>query len=209
MIDSLFGSRTRVKLLHLFLNNPGRSFYVREITRIIDEQINSVRRELSNMLSIGIIRSQTSENKLYYEANTNYQFYKPLCQIFSNNEINRTTEDLNDIDIQGFDSELDSIITRIPGLKVAIVSGAFLNETSSDLDLLLCGQINVNSAKKLIAQLEKKLGGDIRYTMMTYDDFYYRLSVRDTFITTVLANKYRVLVDTENILGQNSRRTNV
>ena len=46
MIDTLFGSKTRVKLLYLFLNNPGRAFYVREITRRVDEQINSVRREL-------------------------------------------------------------------------------------------------------------------------------------------------------------------
>ena len=49
MIDSLFGSKTRVKLLHLFLNNPGKAFYVREITRLVDEQINSVRRELANI----------------------------------------------------------------------------------------------------------------------------------------------------------------
>src|ERR1700756_77628 len=69
MIDALFGSKTRVKLLHLFMNNPGASFYVREITRLVDEQINSVRRELSNMLSIGIITSDTSDNKLYYEVN--------------------------------------------------------------------------------------------------------------------------------------------
>jgi predicted transcriptional regulator len=55
MIDALFGSKTRVKLLHLFLNNPGQSFFVREITRKIDEQINSVRRELANMIQVGII----------------------------------------------------------------------------------------------------------------------------------------------------------
>ena len=60
MIDALFGSKTRVKLLHLFMNNPGRSFYVREITRLIDEQINSVRRELANMLQIGVIISDSS-----------------------------------------------------------------------------------------------------------------------------------------------------
>ena len=47
MIDQLFGSKTRVKLLELFYSNPNRSFYVREITRKIDEQINSVRRELA------------------------------------------------------------------------------------------------------------------------------------------------------------------
>ena len=72
MIDALFGSKTRVKLLHLFLNNPGRAFYVREITRKIDEQINSVRRELANMLSIGIIKSENSNNRLYYEVSQDY-----------------------------------------------------------------------------------------------------------------------------------------
>jgi DNA-binding transcriptional ArsR family regulator len=63
MIDALFGSKTRVKLLHLFLNHPGQSFYVREITRVIDEQINSVRRELSNMLEVGVITSDSADKQ--------------------------------------------------------------------------------------------------------------------------------------------------
>ena len=83
MIDALFGSKTRVKLLHLFLSNPGKSFYVREITRLIDEQINSVRRELANMLSVGIILSDSADNKLYYAANQQYEHFSPLRQIFS------------------------------------------------------------------------------------------------------------------------------
>ena len=83
MIDKLFGSKTRVKLLHLFLNNPGTPYYVREITRLVDEQINSVRRELSNMLSIGIITSDNSDNKLYYEVNQRYELYVALRAIFA------------------------------------------------------------------------------------------------------------------------------
>src|ERR1700739_743086 len=82
MIEQLFGSKTRVKLLQLFYSNPNRSFYVREITRKIDEQINSVRRELSNLLSIGIITSDNTNNKLYYEVNQKYEYYEPLQQIF-------------------------------------------------------------------------------------------------------------------------------
>src|ERR1700749_454701 len=82
MIEQLFGSKTRVKLLQLFYSNPNRAFYVREITRKIDEQINSVRRELSNLLSIGIITSDATQNRLYYEVNQEYQYYKPLAQIF-------------------------------------------------------------------------------------------------------------------------------
>src|SRR3954469_19698913 len=82
MIEQLFGSKTRVKLLQLFYSNPNRAFYVREITRKIDEQINSVRRELSNLLSIGIITSGPTQNRLYYEVNQDYKFYKPLGMIF-------------------------------------------------------------------------------------------------------------------------------
>src|ERR1700750_1425673 len=82
MVEQLFGSKTRVKLLQLFYSNPNRSFYVREITRKIDEQINSVRRELSNLLSIGIIKSNADNNRLYYEVDQEYEYYQPLAMIF-------------------------------------------------------------------------------------------------------------------------------
>ncbi len=78
MIEQLFGSKTRVKLLQLFYSNPNRSFFVREITRKIDEQINSVRRELSNLLNVGIITSETNNNKLYYEVNQKFEYYSTL-----------------------------------------------------------------------------------------------------------------------------------
>jgi len=67
-LEKLFGSKTRAKLLNLFFENSSKSYYVREITRVIDEQINSVRRELLNLDSIGIIKSETFDNKVYYSA---------------------------------------------------------------------------------------------------------------------------------------------
>ena len=63
-IEKLFGSKTRAKLLELFFSNVNKSYYVREITRVIDEQINSVRRELINLESIGVIKSETYDNKV-------------------------------------------------------------------------------------------------------------------------------------------------
>lgn len=83
MIEQLFGSKTRVKLLKLFYSNPNRSYYVREITRTVEEQINSVRRELSNLLSLGIITSDSSNNRLYYEVNQKFEHYGPLQAIFA------------------------------------------------------------------------------------------------------------------------------
>ena len=94
MIDALFGSKTRVKLLHLFLNHPGQSFYVREITRLIDEQINSVRRELANMLEVGVITSDSADNKLYYKVDQRYEFYSALRAIFANEPLDATKPSL-------------------------------------------------------------------------------------------------------------------
>ena len=77
-IEKLFGSKTRAKLLQLFFENPERSFYVREITRVIEEQINSVRRELINLESIAIIKNETFDNKIYYSANSKHPYYRAI-----------------------------------------------------------------------------------------------------------------------------------
>src|ERR1700743_3199076 len=91
MVDQLFGSKTRVKLLRLFYGNPNRSFYVREITRKIDEQINSVRRELANLLNIGIIVSDNTNNRLSYEVNQRYDYYAALLAIFGDGTVTQPT----------------------------------------------------------------------------------------------------------------------
>ena len=60
-LEKLFGSKTRAKLLALFFENPDKSYYVREITRVIEEQINSVRRELTNLNALGLVKIEKYE----------------------------------------------------------------------------------------------------------------------------------------------------
>jgi hypothetical protein len=201
MIDALFGSKTRVKLLHLFLNNPGQSFYVREITRKIDEQINSVRRELSNMLEVGIITSDSADNKLYYQVNQRYDYYVPLRAIFGDN-----AEEIHIVPTvaDSPSEEYNTAIKAIGGLRLALFAGVLVRGSSSQVDVLLVGTLpvaKVNAAMKLI---EKGEGRDINYSVLSYDEFYYRLSVRDRFITEITNGKYTVVVDKDNVLtGQN------
>jgi len=199
MIDALFGSKTRVKLLHLFLNNPGQSFYVREITRKIDEQINSVRRELSNMLEVGIITSDSSDNKLYYQVNQRYDYYVPLRAIFAdtNAEKNSVSIELNS------DSNLDyrSMIQSVPGFNIVIFSGVLVKGSKSSVDILFVGNVASPKVKSIVSHIEKTEGRDINYTVLPYEEFYYRLSVRDRFITEILNSKHTVIVDKDKILG--------
>jgi hypothetical protein len=201
MIDALFGSKTRVKLLHLFLNNPGQSFFVREITRKIDEQINSVRRELSNMLEVGIITSDSSDNKLYYQVNQRYDYYVPLRAIFGDgdddNKIVVAPESV-DLLVEKYGPELRDI----SGLRLAIFSGVLVKGSNTSVDLLLVGNIASSKTKALIAHIEKSEGREINYSVLSYDDFYYRLSVRDRFITEIINGKHKVIVDTDNVVNK-------
>jgi len=200
MIDKLFGSKTRVKLLHLFMNHPGQSFYVREITRLIDEQINSVRRELSNMLEVGIITSDTADNKLYYQANQRYEFYKPLRAIFAG-EVMDTEEKSAEEKATVNQNEVD-IITAIPSLRLAIFSGILVKGSTSPVDVIIVGNVSLAKVKAAIGMIEKLEGRELNYAVLPYDEFYYRMSVRDKFITEVLASKHSVAVDKDNILNE-------
>jgi hypothetical protein len=195
MIDALFGSKTRVKLLHLFLNNPGTSFYVREITRLIDEQINSVRRELSNMLSVGIITSNTADNKLYYEVNQRYEHYVALRAIFGNQSDKQSATITTPIS-----GDWQQYVKGLPGVRVAIAAGILVRESASKVDLLLVGSPAPTRVKKAITAIEKLEGRELSYSAISYDEFYYRLSVRDKFITEILNSNHLVLVDTDNVL---------
>jgi len=195
MIDALFGSKTRVKLLHLFLNNPNRSFYVREITRKIDEQINSVRRELANMLSVGIIKSDSSNNRLYYEINQEYPHYEPLKAIFADGQLQSEVAGVGEV------TDWTKRLKPLGDVRVALFSGSIVRGSGSEVDVLLAGDVNKTQAKRFMKELEEEEGRSLNYTIMSYEDFYYRLSIKDRFITAITSGKFTVIQDAEGVLS--------
>ncbi len=196
MIEQLFGSKTRVKLLQLFYSHPNRSFYVREITRKIDEQINSVRRELSNMLSIGIISSETNNNKLYYEVNQDYEFYDPLLLMFGSGSKKKTGSN------KGAGSDDASHMKALGNVDLAFFTGQFTRDETSGVDVLIVGDINKTQLEKYIAELEEQEGKDIRFTVMTPDELKYRQQINDRFISHAMAAKKQVIIDKHDMLRE-------
>lgn len=192
MIEQLLGSKTRVKLLQLFMSNPNRSFYVREITRKIDEQINSVRRELSNLLSIGIIVSDNTNNRLYYEVNQQYEFYEPLRAIFGGGTVDKTVSRKN--------SQHDEF-KALGNVELVVYTGQFTRDDRASVDLLIVGSTNTNAVQKYVADLESKEGKELRYTVMSLADFEYRRQVKDRFLTNVLGAKKQVVLDRQGLLS--------
>ncbi len=199
MVEQLFGSKTRVKLLQLFYSNPNRSFYVREITRKIDEQINSVRRELSNLLSIGIITSDSTNNKLYYEVNQKYEYYEPLQQIFGGGV--KKVKKAGQVDDDG-DGIVETDLKAIGHVDLAVYTGQFTRDNSAGVDFLVVGEVNPNALQKYVAELEARDNKTLRYAVMSLPDFQYRQQIRDRFAMAISKAKKQVLVDNLGLLAE-------
>jgi hypothetical protein len=197
MVEQLFGSKTRVKLLQLFFSNPNRSYYVREITRKIDEQINSVRRELANLLSIGIITSDTNNNRLYYEVDQKYEFYEPLSQIFGKSNTAKVKPTKKSTEVPSDTQEVSSI----GNVELAVLTGHFTRDDSSGIDVLIVGDVNPTQLSKYIAELERQEAKELRYALMTPNEFKYRQLVNDRFISLISKSKNQVLVDKSDLMG--------
>ena len=81
MLKELFSSNTRVKLLTLFLSNPDEEYFIRELTRKLDEQINSIRRELNNLKKVGMLKSRSKFRKKYFSINPDFLILEELSVI--------------------------------------------------------------------------------------------------------------------------------
>ncbi|MCA9324734.1 transcriptional regulator [Candidatus Saccharibacteria bacterium] len=201
MVEQLFGSKTRVKLLQLFYTNPNRSFYVREITRQIDEQINSVRRELANLLSVGIIVSDNANNRLYYEVNQKYEHYDAFHSIFGGGVVKRKkAKKGEEVKEEVVVAEPADELKALGNVELALYSGQFTRDETAGIDFLLVGDVNMKALENYVSELEKKEGKDIRYAVMTTDNFTYRRQINDRFIIKVLEAKKQILVDKHNLL---------
>lgn len=200
MIEQLFGSKTRVKLLQLFYSNPNRSFYVREITRKIDEQINSVRRELSNLLSIGIISSDTNNNRLYYEVNQSYEYFEPLSIIFGSGVRSMAKASVKD-PAEG--------VKSLGNVELALYTGHFTRDETSGIDILIVGDVNQTKVSKFVEDTEKEEGKELRFTVMTPKEFIYRQQVNDRFLALVLTSKVQVVIDKKQALAPQDKPAKV
>ena len=125
MLEQLFGSKTRTKLLYLFFQYPARPFYVREMAREIDSQLNAVRREITILEKAGLIGhikksdidtgqyDDTSVAKAkYYCLRTDCIFYLELKSLLMKGQILRERDLVEKL------KERDILITDAKAFRV-------------------------------------------------------------------------------------------
>ena len=185
-LRDFFISKTRVKLLEVFLSNPKKIFYVRELVRLTGEQINAIRRELQHMQEKGMIRKEERGNRLYYSFRKEYPFFDQLLAL-----VGKTT---------GLGGEIIKNKGKIGKVKFAALSGRFLKgfpREKSEVDLLIVGQVVLPQIASLVRAEEARRKREINYTVMTEEEFNFRKRRRDPFILKILSASRLMLIGEE------------
>ena len=195
MLEHLFGSRTRVKLLSLFLRNGDEPVFVRELTRRVDTQINAVRREIANLVNLGLLteatvvepplpggRKQPGLKKKYYQLNKQFPLLEEISALILKAEVL-------------LDGKLDQQILQLGDIKYLALLGKFVGDTAVPIDLLVVAQISRERLQTILTEVENAHGIEINYSLLTPDEFRYRKEIGDRFIHDVTSGRRKVIVD--------------
>lgn len=191
MFEDLITSKSRVKLLHVFLENPSEMYHVRELVRRTHDEINAVRRELSYLEKKGILIREPRANRVYYSLSKNYPYYFDLLRLAA-----KTI---------GLGAAIIANRAKIGKIKYTALSGKFvrrMEKTPEDVDMLVVGTVVLPELALLVREEEKRLNQEINYTVMTEEEFDFRKKRRDPFILSILlGSKIMILGDEESMLA--------
>jgi len=204
MLEQLFGSRTRIKLLKIFFGEPEKSFFIRELCRKSGERLNSVRRELANLEKMGVVRlhvkgeesgddvsaSNTKKTKRkgkdldsrkYFVIDHNFALFGELKHLVLKSQL-------------AIKKDLAEEIQKLGTIKLLLLTGFFVGEMSGP-DLLVIGSLNRDRLKRTVGKFEKMIGQEIKYTILSLNDYQVRQSITDKFLYNILSGKKIVVVN--------------
>ena len=191
MLEALFISKSKIRqdLLILFFTDPSKSYYLRELQRMLGHSAGSIRRELLRFQKDSLFVTQKVGNLLYYRLNTAHPLFEELKSIVS-----KTV---------GVEGSLRKELSSVKGIKTAFIYGSFAakrEKSGSDIDLMIIGNPDSSVLNKKIAGLEKKLQREINVTTYSPEEYKYRREANSGFILDVVKNPKILLAGAEDDL---------
>lgn len=183
VLEVIFGSKPKARLLRFFLQNPDQEYTVDDIARKNILKKNLVRKEIRDLENIKFVIERNKRRKKHYFLNANFPFYPELRSLIVKSNVYPQCRSLGKI-------------RKIGDVKLALISGIFLNYPRSKADMLLVAN-NVSRAKlnNLMNNLEAEIGKEISYTLMNADEFKYRLDMMDRFLLDFLENPHDEIIN--------------
>lgn len=183
ILEQLFDSPVKVKLLKLFLRNPEESFRLKEIIKRVKGDASVCRRQIKKLENINLLSSRVKGGVKFYFINPDFNFYKELKTLV----------------LKSSPASKEKMLSRLKSLgiiKLAIISGIFLNSENSRVDLLIVGdRIKKRKLTNFLRDLEAEVGKEIDYVVFSTEDFNYRYDMFDRFLRDILEKPHEKLIN--------------
>lgn len=194
MLERLFTSITRVNILEEFLLNPGNEYHIRGLARIVNATPIYVQKELKNLESIGLLDSRKKGNMVLYKMRAKSPIAEDLKRIFLK------TESIGHAIMQDLD---------VKKIKFAFIFGSFAkgSETpTSDVDMLIIGDVNENDALRSISKTERRIGREINFILWTEKEFLEKVGKEIPLIKEISKTPVIMIVGDEHELKRTIRQ---
>jgi len=182
-LDVLFDSPVRVRVLKLFLYGPEKNFECKAISKILGVKISVINKHLKNLTGIKFLIQKNIGGKKLLRVNKNFGFYVELKELI----------------VKTSPASKEKIIKQLNDsgkIKLALISGVFVNSDVSKADLLVVGDnIKLKKFDKFINNLGAEVGKEIDYALMTTKEFNYRYDMYDRFVRDLLDFKHEKLIN--------------
>ncbi len=181
----LLGSKLRKKLLTYSFSHLDESYYVRELSSLLDEDPGNLSRELRILEEEGIYNSHSRGKTKFYSLNREYPLFKELKKI-----VFKTT---------GVEGSLKEVVSKFKGVSMAFIYGSYARgkeKKTSDIDLVVVGRIPEEKFTGMIRQLESKLNREINFTYYSKEEFEKERRKEGGFLNEVLRDNLIILKGT-------------
>ncbi|MGI0086903.1 MAG: nucleotidyltransferase domain-containing protein [Nitrosotalea sp.] len=184
-LESLFRSRAQILILKLLFLNSSSEFHANDIARKTDLAPSTIAKEMPLVQNIGVVLRRTQGNLVFYRINNQSVIFNELKRIFLKFEM------------------LDEIISRdLPKekIKFALIYGSFAKGTesqSSDIDLLVIGDVSDDAVLRSISKTERTLGREINYILWTEEEFLERVEKKIPLIKEISKTPVMMIVGDE------------
>ena len=182
MLEELLASKNESAILSFFLVAPPRSFSALEISKRLAIPYLKTTHSLNKLTEHTQLISFTKKNKKYFLVNSKYQLLPEIKSFLLKNG-------------QHYEDELFSAIRKLGEVKAAFLSGLFTAQPHLPVDLLLVGKINLSKLEGFLKVLEKMMGQEINYALMSVSEFELRRNTFDRFIKDIFDYKHIVVFD--------------
>ncbi len=195
-LEKLFGSSARVKTLKFFLFNTTEIFEKETISSRTKISSHILQKELNLFEKIGLIKKKNftiiKEDRYGRDIKVKTKGYETIKE-------SKLFIPLQNLLVKNSPMSSNSLVRRLSKhgrLKLVIAAGVFIQDTDSRVDLLIVGdEIKEGPLKNTMAVLESEIGKQLRYTVLTVQDFKYRLGVYDRLVRDILDYPHQVYLD--------------